>query len=68
MGAEARLAFVDRLEADGLTRTAMTREVLAGPSIQIRPVRRMYIDLAPLIGLTDTTARARATLAAGWLF
>jgi hypothetical protein len=68
IGAEARLAFVDRLGADGHTRTAMTRELTAGPSLQLRPLRRMYIDLAPLFGLSTTSPRATTTLTAGWEF
>lgn len=68
IGVETRLAFADRLTPDGRTRTAMTREVLAGPSIQIRPTRRLYIDLAPLFGATTASSRSRTTLLAGWTF
>jgi hypothetical protein len=68
IGVETRLAFADRLTPDGRTRTAMTREVLAGPSIQIRPTRRLYIDLAPLFGATTASSRSRTTILAGWAF
>jgi hypothetical protein len=67
LGVETRLAFVDQL-GDGSTRTAMARELLAGPSIQIRPMRRMFITLAPLFGTSVSSPRSRTTLAAGWQF
>jgi hypothetical protein len=68
LGVETRLAFVDQLGTDGSIRTAMARELLAGPSIQIRPVRRMFITLAPLFGTSISSPRSRTTLAAGWQF
>jgi hypothetical protein len=68
VGAETRLAFIDRLSADGRARTAVTRELLAGPSIQIRPLRRLFIDVAPLFGATTISPRSRTTLLAGWQF
>jgi hypothetical protein len=68
IGAETRLAFVDRLAADGRSRTPMTRELVAGPSVQFRPLRRMYIDVAPLFGASPASPRSRATLVAGWEF
>jgi hypothetical protein len=68
VGIETRLAFVDRLAADGRTRTALAREFLAGPSVQLRPLRRMYIDVAPLFGASAASPMARTTIAAGWEF
>ncbi|HZI81897.1 MAG TPA: hypothetical protein VFD69_20400 [Vicinamibacterales bacterium] len=68
VGVETRLAFVDRLGTDRHTRSAMARELLAGPSLQIRPVRRLYINLAPLFGATVSSPRSRTTLAASWQF
>ena len=68
VGLETRLALTDRLMADPGARTAMTRQFLAGPSLQIRPVRQMYIDVAPLFGTTTGGPRSRTTLVAGWEF
>ena len=68
IGAEARIALTDRLVAGGGSRTAMSRELLAGPSLQFRPVRRLFIDLAPLFGATGESSRSRTTLLAGWQF
>ena len=68
LGAETRLAFVDRLAADGRTRTPMTRELLAGPSLQFRPVSQLYLDLAALFGANTAAPRSRASLLAGWQF
>jgi hypothetical protein len=68
VGAETRLAFVDRLAADGRSRTPMTRELLGGPSLQLRPVGQMYIDLAALFGANAASPRSRMSLLAGWQF
>jgi hypothetical protein len=68
LGVETRLALVDRLAADGRTRTSMTRELLAGPSLQVRPVRRLYLDVAALFGAVDGASRTRTARIAGWEF
>jgi hypothetical protein len=68
LGVETRIGFIDRVSADGATRTGMARELLAGPSLQIRPVRRLHVTLAPLFGATASSPRSRATLLAGWEF
>jgi hypothetical protein len=68
IGAEARVALTDRLVSGGSARTAMSHELLAGPSVQFRPVRRLFIDLAPLFGTSGDSSRSRTTLAAGWQF
>lgn len=68
LGVETRLAVTDRVAADGRMRTAMARELLAGPSLQIRPVRRLFVTLAPLFGATTSSPRSRMTLLAGWQF
>ncbi|HEV8394075.1 MAG TPA: hypothetical protein VGQ37_07365 [Vicinamibacterales bacterium] len=68
VGVETRLALVDRLAADGRSRTSMTRELLAGPSLQIRPARRLYLDVAALFGTTTAAPRSRMALIAGWEF
>lgn len=68
VGAEARVALTDRLVAGGGSRTAMSHEFLAGPSLQFRPVRRLFIDLAPLFGGTVDSSRSRTTILAGWQF
>ena len=66
IGAEARFALTD-LVAGG-SRTAPSHEILAGPSLQFRPVRRLFIDLAPLFGATSDSSRSRVTLLGGWQF
>jgi hypothetical protein len=68
IGAEARFALTDRLVAGGGSRTVPSHEILAGPSLQFRPVRRLFIDLAPLYGATSDSSRSRTTLLAGWIF
>ena len=39
-----------------------------GPSIQYRPIPRMHVDLAPLIGVTHETPSLQAFLIVGWDF
>jgi len=68
VGVESRMALVDSLAADGVLRTPLGRELLAGPSLQIRPMTQLYIDVAALFGATATSSRSRATLVAGWQF
>lgn len=68
LGVETRLAFTDRLVPGGGSRTALSHDLLAGPSLQIRPLRRLFIDLAPLFGATADSPRSRTTLLAGWQF
>ena len=68
IGVEARVALTDRLVSGGGARTAMSHELLAGPSLQLRPVRRLFIDFAPLFGATSDSSRSRTTLLAGWQF
>lgn len=68
IGFEARVALTDRLVSGGGARTAMSHELLAGPSLQLRPVRRLFIDLVPLFGATSDSSRSRTTLLAGWQF
>jgi len=67
VGVETRLALADRLSAEGGPRTPMAREFLTGPSLQIRPVRRLYLDVAALFDARDTS-RSRTALVAGWEF
>lgn len=68
VGVETRFALVDRLAAEGRSRTSMARELLTGPSLQIRPVRRLYLDVAALFGADTVSPRSRASLMAGWQF
>ena len=68
LGVETSLAFSDRRGTDGQARTALARELVAGPSLQIRPVRRLSVTLAPLFGVTTSSPRSRTTLLAGWQF
>jgi hypothetical protein len=42
--------------------------ILIGPSIQFRPLARMHIDFAPLIGLTHESAALQAYVVVGWEF
>jgi len=42
--------------------------VFLGPSFQYRPLERMHIDLAPLIGLTHESPTTEVFLVVGWEF
>jgi hypothetical protein len=68
IGVETRVALTDRLVPGGGARTAMSHELLAGPSLQLRPARRLFIDLVPLFGVTGDASRSRTTFLAGWQF
>jgi hypothetical protein len=68
VGVETRWALVDRLTENGSSRTSMARELLAGPSLQIRPLRRLYLDVAALFGTGGSASRSRTALVAGWQF
>lgn len=64
IGAEAKVAFED----DKTNRGLHTPEVLIGPSMRVSPLKRMHIDIAPLIGLTDKSPSTKATIIVGWEF
>jgi hypothetical protein len=69
LGVETQLAFVNELEAGSQTaRTGLRRECLIGPSLQIRPLPRMHIDIAPLFGVNRDAPRARMFAGLGWEF
>jgi hypothetical protein len=64
-GAEVKLAYEDEKDHRGLHRPA---EVLFGPSFQITPVKKMHIDFAPLIGLTEQSPAFKGLVIVGWEF
>ena len=68
VGVESRVALVDRLAVDSVSRTPLGREVLAGPSLQVRPTKQLWVDVAALFGTTATSSRSRTALVAGWQF
>ena len=68
IGFEARVALTDRLASERGARTAMSHELVAGPSLHLRPVRRLFIDLTPMFGAPGDSSRSRTTLLAGWIF
>jgi hypothetical protein len=68
IGAETRLALVDRRGAEAGTLLPRRWELLAGPSLQVRPFRRIHVDLTWLLGTSQASPRSRATLSAGWEF
>src|SRR5207249_461998 len=51
LGVETQLALVNALDAAGLRGTFDT-QFLVGPSLQLRPLPQMHIDVAPLFGTT----------------
>lgn len=64
IGVESKLAFVNSKPHRGDTAT----ELLLGPSLQYRPVKRAHIDLVPLIGITDDAPQAKVFFLFGWEF
>lgn len=64
VGAEFKLQEFDVHGSRG----HFTDNVFLGPSIQFRPVPRMHIDFAPLIGLTHESPALQAYVVVGWEF
>jgi hypothetical protein len=64
IGVEGEAAFSDVAGSRG----DYTKEYYAGPSVQVRPVPNMHVDLAPLFGLTDDSEMAKLFLNMGWEF
>ena len=69
LGLETRLAF----EKAGATATrsagaGLAREFLVGPSLQIRPLERLHVNVVPLVGVTEASPAAKAIVVAGWEF
>lgn len=64
VGLETKFAWED-VAAD---RGNYANEILLGPSIQIRPLPQMHIDLAVMAGLTDESPVTKTVMIAGWEF
>jgi hypothetical protein len=67
LGAESKLAFVNEKDSLG-HRGPYGKEWGIGPSIQLRPLPAMHLDVATLIGATDDAARAQIYVVLGWEF
>ena len=67
IGVETQLALVNELEANG-TRGPLSKEFLAGPSLQWRPLPQMHLDLAPLFGLSPDAPRMKLFVVLGYEF
>jgi hypothetical protein len=67
IGAETQFAMVNELEGNG-TRGPLSREFLAGPSLQWRPLPQMHLDVAPLLGLTNDAPRMKLFVVLGYEF
>jgi hypothetical protein len=50
------------------SRHKLQDDTLIGPSFQWRPINRMHIDFAPLIGVTHESTALEAYLVVGWEF
>jgi hypothetical protein len=64
VGAETKIEFIS---TQG-NRASYETSILVGPSVQWRPVPRLSINLAPLIGVTPDSPTVRAYLNIGWEF
>ena len=64
VGLETKFAWED-VAAD---RGNYANEILLGPSIQVRPLPQMHIDLAVMAGLTDESPITKTVMIAGWEF
>lgn len=64
LGAETKFAWEDVAGNRG----DYEKEFLLGPSIQVRPLPQMHIDLAWLFGLNDDSPKQKVVFIAGWEF
>lgn len=64
LGLETRVMWTDERGS----RRDYEREVELGPSIQIRPLTQMHIDIAPLWGLTKDSKKTNTYVIFGWEF
>jgi hypothetical protein len=67
LGVETQLALVNSETAPG-TRGPFSKEFLIGPSIQLRPLPQVHLDLAPLFGTTNAAPRVKFFVVFGWEF
>jgi len=68
LGVESRVAAATRPQEAGSMTLGTLTEVLIGPSLQLRPTRRLHIALVPLVGSTQESPTARAVVVAGLEF
>ncbi len=67
VGVETQLALVNSLDERGV-RGPLTRAFFAGPSLQLRPLPQMHLDIAPLMGLTHDASRMKLFVVLGYEF
>ena len=71
VGAEFKLAFVNSKtdpSAPSLHRSNTSDELLIGPTVQFRPLPRVHIDVAPLVGVTTDAPDFKLTVVFGYEF
>jgi len=64
LGGEGKFALIDSSEDRG----NFAEEVLIGPSLQLKPLPQMHIDVAPLFGVTGDSPVAQIYVVVGWEF
>jgi hypothetical protein len=64
LGVEEKFARVDTIRNRGKG----SRELLLGPSLQVRPLPQMHVDLTGLIGVRQDAPKAEPMLVVGWEF
>jgi hypothetical protein len=67
VGVETQLALVSERLAPG-ARSPYETSFLIGPSLQIRPLPQVHIDIAPLFGANEPALRAKTFVVFGWEF
>ena len=68
LGAETQLVVLTGLDAVTGGRSVVSKEFLAGPSIQLRPLGPMHIDVAALLGTTHDSSRSKIFVVLGYEF
>jgi hypothetical protein len=67
LGLETQLALVNSLNASG-TRGDFAKQFWVGPSLQLRLLPQMHLDIAPLFGVTHSASRTKIFVVLGWEF
>jgi hypothetical protein len=68
LGAETQVVVLNGLDPISRARDVLAKEFLLGPSIQVRPLPQMHIDVASLFGTTGDSPRSKVFVVLGYEF
>jgi hypothetical protein len=68
LGAETQVVILNGLDPVTRERNVFSKEFLLGPSLQVRPLPQMHIDVASLFGTTSDSPRSKVFVVLGYEF